>query len=558
VDTTAPTVAKTSFASSTGTVGGTYSDAGSGVQSIGIDNTSPSGKSGTANLTSGNWAWSDSKNSTGDHLTITATDSAGNTTVITTTAPAGVANQAINLGITHPSADHYGVVSISLSGVPTGWALNAGINNGDGTWTVQTDDPGALTITTPANYAGAVTLPITMFWTNADGTAGSQVLLDNVEAYAPGSPIFALSSDDHLTGSSGHDLFVFAQPITNDTIHSFDTAADKIDLIGFAGVATFADVQTHMVNDADGNAVLTLDNGETITVLGVDAAALHTSNFVFDQEPVTTNAGTLTISDSAIMPFGGTIQNTGTIALTSTGNDTNLEILAHSVTLQGGGHLTLSDNDHNVIFGGTVDATLINVDNTISGAGQLGAGQMILANAGTIIADGGNALVIDTGAHAITNTGTLEAIGSGGLVINSDIANNGILWANGGNLSIFGNVSGTGSALINGAGIIEFGEAASEDTMFASDAAGTLILDHAAQFSGHVAGFDNNDHLILADFLSGPGTTIAFAANESGNGGTLAVSDGTHTANIELVGVYVADGFHVAATTGGGALVSYG
>ena len=29
----------------------------------------------------------------------------------------------------------------------------------------------------------------------------------------PGSPIFALSGDDNLTGSSGHDLFVFSQPI---------------------------------------------------------------------------------------------------------------------------------------------------------------------------------------------------------------------------------------------------------------------------------------------------------------------------------------------------------
>ena len=41
--------------------------------------------------------------------------------------------------------------------------------------------------------------------------------------------------------------------------------------------------------------------------------------------------------------------------------------------------------------------TLTNVDNTISGAGQIGAGQMTLINEGTIIATGTNALVIDTG-----------------------------------------------------------------------------------------------------------------------------------------------------------------
>jgi hypothetical protein len=462
------------------------------------------------------------------------------------------------LALTKPSDSGVDPISVTIAGVPSDWTIDGATKNANGTWSAHTSAPGALNVTTLPNFTGAAVLTVTQTWTNSDGSTGRALVLDNVESYAPGSPIFALSADDHLTASSGHDLFVFAQPVTHDTIHSFDVAGDKIDLVGFTGFSGFADVQAHTMNDTNGNAVIELANGATITVLGVDAGALTASNFVFDQEPVTINAGILTISDSAIMPFGGTIQNTGTIALASIGNDTNLEILAHSVTLQGGGHLTLSDNDHNVIFGGTADATLNNVDNTISGAGQLGAGQMALANAGTIIADGSHALVIDTGAHAITNTGTLEAIGSGGLVINSDIANNGFLWANGGNLSIFGNVSGTGSAVINGAGIVEFGAAASEDATFASDAAGTLILDHAAQFSGHVAGFDNNDHLILADVLAGPGTTIAFAANASGNGGTLAVSDGTHTANIELVGVYVADGFHVAATNGGGALVSYG
>ena len=56
-------------------------------------------------------------------------------------------------------------------------------------------------------------LQVTETWTNADGTTGTAVIADNVEAYAPGNPIFALSADDHLTASSGADLLVFAQPI---------------------------------------------------------------------------------------------------------------------------------------------------------------------------------------------------------------------------------------------------------------------------------------------------------------------------------------------------------
>ena len=117
---------------------------------------------------------------------------------------------------------------------------------------------------------------------------------------------------------------MFAQPIGQDVVHSFDTAADQIDLIGYAGFTSFADVQSHLANDSAGNAVLTLGDGQTITLSGVDAGTLTAANFVFDQTPVTDNAGTMTVSDGALLPLGGTINNTGTIALNSAGHATQL------------------------------------------------------------------------------------------------------------------------------------------------------------------------------------------------------------------------------------------
>ena len=112
---------------------------------------------------------------------------------------------------------------------------------------------------------------------------------------------------------------------------------------------------------------------------------------------------------------------------------------------------------NNVIFGGAANATLNNVDNTISGAGQIGAGQMTLVNAGTIIADGSHSLVIDTGDNAVANSGTLEATGSGGLDIESGLLNTGLLWANGGDVTVHGAVTGAGDALISGTATLEFG-----------------------------------------------------------------------------------------------------
>ena len=272
---------------------------------------------------------------------------------------------------------------------------------------------------------------------------------------------------------------------------------------------------------------------------------------------MTVNAGTLTISDGAIMPFGGIIHNTGTIALGSSGSQTSLEVLVESLTLQGGGHVVLSDDSHNVIFGGAANATLVNVDNTISGAGQIGAGQMTLVNAGTIVADGSHALVIDTGAHAISNSGTLEATGSGGLVIESDLANSGSLWANNANLTVHGGVTGSGSATISGTATLEFGGASTEDTSFANVGDGTLKLDHSSAFTGTVSGFNAGDHIDFADMVSGIGTTLSYQANSTATGGTLRVNDGVHIAEIALQGVYSAAGFQGATDAGNGTAVAY-
>ena len=94
--------------------------------------------------------------------------------------------------------------------MPSDWSLKEGTNLGNGTWTVQTNDLSALTVMTAAAYSGAMVLSVTETWTNADGSTGTATVADNVEAYAPGTPIFALSGNDTLTGAGGNDEFVFA------------------------------------------------------------------------------------------------------------------------------------------------------------------------------------------------------------------------------------------------------------------------------------------------------------------------------------------------------------
>jgi hypothetical protein len=233
-----------------------------------------------------------------------------------------------------------------------------------------------------------------------------------------------------------------------------------------------------------------------------------------------------------------------------------LQLVQHGITLQGGGHIVLSDSDGNVISGTGSEVTLLNVDNTISGAGHLGAGQLSLVNEGAIVANGSNALEVDTGANTILNHGTLEATGAGGLVVQSAVDNSGLLWANGGNLVLNGTVSGAGSALISGAGTLEVGGTGSLNVTFDATASGLLKLDHF-DFSGVVSGFDGNDKLDFVAVDFGAGTSVSFAVNGSGTGGTLSVSDGVHTASVDLLGVYAADSFATGTDGQGGTLVNF-
>ncbi|WDG54802.1 beta strand repeat-containing protein [Pseudomonas chlororaphis] len=479
------------------------------------------------------------------------TDLAGNPGAAGSSAnlPAGVAGEPINLALDIPLAEINGPVTVAISGVPAGWMFNAGTDNGDGTWTVQTNDPGALTVTTPSDFAGALVLDVNLYWSNSDGSTASAYVFNNVEVYAPGSPIFALSADDNLTGSSGADTFVFAQPIGNNQIYNFDVTADKIDLIGFTGVTAFADLS--ISDDVNGNALVSIGSGQTVTLKGVDAADLSEANFQFDRDPLTQNTGTLTIADGAIMPFGGGLHNSGTIELGSAGNETRLEILFRGATLTGGGQVLLSDNAQNVIFGGSADTVLTNVDNRISGAGQLGAGQMILANAGLILASGLNSLVLDTGSHTITNSGVLESTGTGGMTVASTVENTGHLWANGGDLNLLADVTGNGSATIDGDASLTFAGAAHTSVAFHGEGAGSLVIAQAEAAGSLVGilGLESDDLLTFGDLAFGANTQLSYTANASGAGGLLTVDDGAHRAEVNLLGHYSVEDFQ--ATDGG-------
>jgi hypothetical protein len=181
--------------------------------------------------------------------------------------------------------------------------------------------------------------------------------------------------------------------------------------------------------DAAGTYVVTSDANETVDSL--TTAAHATLSLTSHAVTITNgtgagaNAGTIAVGNAAQLTLGGIVNNTGKITLNSTGTPTYIVFgTGAGATLKGGGKVLLSDNAGNTL---SAFSTITNLDNTISGAGQIGNGFVITLDneaKGVINATGKiNPLTIFTFGHTVTNLGILEATGPAGLIIESTVNN---------------------------------------------------------------------------------------------------------------------------------------
>jgi hypothetical protein len=85
---------------------------------------------------------------------------------------------------------------------------------------------------------------------------------------------------------------------------------------------------------------------------------------------------------------------------------------------------------------------------------------------------------------------------------------------------------------------------------------GTLQLDDPVHFNGQISGFGVAGGIDLRDIAFGAGTTLAFTEAPGSTSGTLTVSDGANTANITLLGQYVAGNFTKQSDGNGGTLIT--
>ena len=144
------------------------------------------------------------------------------------------------------------------------------------------------------------------------------------------------------------------------------------------------------------------------------------------------NAGTVTTGNNSDFGISGTVDNSGSIDIVSTGNQTDLE-LNSNVTLTGGGAVTLRGSNAGITdVTSFSNATLTIDDQTIQGEGNIGRGGTTLVNQATGLIDAnvdGGTLLIDADGGGLTNSGTLRASGGGTLELRDagagDFANTG-------------------------------------------------------------------------------------------------------------------------------------
>jgi hypothetical protein len=166
------------------------------------------------------------------NIEVTATSSDGSTSaatfnieiedinegaVVTTNNVSGNEDSAIALNIQLASVEQGATVAITIGGVPTGSVLSAGIDNNDGTWTLDQSELSGLTLTPPENSDADFSLTVqTTVTENGNAQTYNNIFNVNVDAVADAPMLVGPNTITHLQN-----------PATN-----FEGGLGNVDILG--------------------------------------------------------------------------------------------------------------------------------------------------------------------------------------------------------------------------------------------------------------------------------------------------------------------------------------
>src|SRR5262249_59575903 len=219
-------------------------------------------------------------------------------------------------------------------------------------------------------------------------------------------------------------------------------------------------------------------------------------------------------------------------ALTGLSSIAGRLFLRNGVAINPSGNLTVSGELH--VDDGGSGGTTFSIPGTLTNSNFVGVGNGSISAPSTVMA------------AALNNAGTINLTGNGGNVaslnVNGSATNDGTInLGSSSDLAITGACSGDGSINLFGNAQLELRSPPSAQGPFHSGAAGSLELYTPQDFHGTVAGLTAQDVFDLRDINFATVQTPTYSGNSSG--GPLTVTDGTRTANIALLGNYLASAF---------------
>ena len=306
-----------------------------------------------------------------------------------------------------------------------------------------------------------------------------------------------LTSGDTISGNGGSDTLALTGAGT------FNLAAPA----GIAGIGTITaqEGQAAYGGIAAQNQIVNLRNGMDATVIVAADAALN---------PANPHAPSITIVGA---------QNAATIQLAS-GNDT--------VTV--GGPLE-------TVLGGSGNDTIIVSQATVGGRidGGGGVNTLNVTGGGSLVMGSNIANIQLVTLSAATTAYNFTANGLSGLLVND---------------------ASSGADTVTAGGISQTltGGGAGHMTFIGSSAGGDIFSDTSTLFNHDtIGGFGAaGDSIDITDILNGTGLQVGFDQTTEA-GGVLTVSNGTHSASINLAGQFNVSGFTHIADSGNGVLIGY-
>ncbi|MBK3661140.1 VCBS domain-containing protein [Bradyrhizobium diazoefficiens] len=285
-------------------------------------------------------------------------------------------------------------------------------------------------------------------------------------------------------------------------------------------------------------------NGEGVTNTGT-LAAIDDGTLKLISMKVTNAGGAVSIEsgstldlngatiDGGTMTIGGTLESTGTSAITE-GDITNtgtITVTGGTLTIDPAVLHTISNSHLIQANGGELDIAGELLTNTADikaiNGGILKLSAVIVTNSGgTVTVDGTSKLYLSNlsaiNGGSLSNSGHLYGV-SGSNSVTAAVSNTGTIEVQGGTLNLSGGLSGAGSLVIDDGATLELAGATAQTVTFAGGA-DTLQLDKVAgqSFTGTITGQSSAGGTFTvtgaADITTASGDALDFAAS----GGTLA------------------------------------